>query len=152
MKIIFWNIRGIGNNESRIALRDMYHSNNPSLVFIVEPMVMYASIPNWFWNNIRVTKYCVNTGMVLLARLYWEHSQTTTLCCSTWIFQLFVRLPLLNSLKLGHLMMNVVPWFCHHGKSRLLDQVCTSFNPSFSMLRMPSGFGINWFLVTFRDK
>jgi len=70
MKIIFWNIRGIGNNESRIALRDMYHSNTPSLVFIAEPMVMYDSIPNWFWNNIRVTKYCVNTREPLIPNLW----------------------------------------------------------------------------------
>jgi len=48
MNIIFWNIRGIGNNDSRVALRDMYRLNNPALVFIGESMVVYDSIPNWF--------------------------------------------------------------------------------------------------------
>jgi len=29
----------------------MCSQNNPSLVFIVEPMVVYDSIPSWFWNK-----------------------------------------------------------------------------------------------------
>jgi len=70
MKIIFWKIRGIGNNDSRIAFRDMCHSNTPSLVFIAEPMVIYDSIPNWFWNNIRVTKYCLNKREPLTPNLW----------------------------------------------------------------------------------
>jgi len=57
MKVIFWNIRGIGNNDSRVALSDMYHANNPSSIFIVEPMVVHDYIPSWFWNTIQVTNY-----------------------------------------------------------------------------------------------
>jgi len=45
MNIIFWNIRGIGNNDSRIALSDMCRLNKPSLLFIAEPMVSHDSIP-----------------------------------------------------------------------------------------------------------
>jgi len=30
MNIIFWNIRGIGNNDLRVAFRDMSRLNNPS--------------------------------------------------------------------------------------------------------------------------
>lgn len=60
MNIIYWNIRGIGNNESRIALSDLCRVNRPSLIFIAEPMVSYDSIPNWYWQNINVTNYVVN--------------------------------------------------------------------------------------------
>ena len=70
MKIIYWNIRGIGNNDSRIAFREMYRLNNPSLVFLAEPMVVYDSIPSWFWNNLHVTNYCVNKREPLIPNLW----------------------------------------------------------------------------------
>jgi hypothetical protein len=70
MKVIFWNIRGIGNNDSRVAFSDMYHANNPSLIFIAEPMVVHDSIPSWFWNNIQVTNYCVNKREPLIPNLW----------------------------------------------------------------------------------
>jgi len=34
MNIIFWNIRGIGNNDSRVAFRDMCRLHTPSLVLL----------------------------------------------------------------------------------------------------------------------
>jgi hypothetical protein len=70
MKVIFWNIRGIGNNDTRVALSDMYHANHPSLIFIAEPMVVYDSIPSWFWNNIQVTNFCVNKREPLIPNLW----------------------------------------------------------------------------------
>jgi len=70
MNIIFWNIRGIGNNDSRVALTDMYRLNNAALVFIAEPMVVYDSIPNWFWNNLQVTNFCVNKRDPLIPNLW----------------------------------------------------------------------------------
>jgi len=44
MNIIFWNIWGIGNNDSRVAFRDICHFHTPSLVFIAKPMVTHDSI------------------------------------------------------------------------------------------------------------
>jgi hypothetical protein len=70
MNIIFWNIRGIGNNDSRIALSDMCRLNRPSLIFIAEPMVTYNSIPNWYWRSINVTQYCVNIRDPLIPNLW----------------------------------------------------------------------------------
>jgi hypothetical protein len=70
MNIIFWNIRGIGNNDSRLAFADMCRLNNPSLIFISEPMVEYDSIPNWFWRNIHVTNYCLNKRDPLIPNLW----------------------------------------------------------------------------------
>jgi len=48
MNIIYCNIRGIGNNESRIALSNLCRVNRPSLIFMAEPMVSYDSIPTWY--------------------------------------------------------------------------------------------------------
>lgn len=95
MNIIFWNIRGIGNNDSRIALSDMCRLNRPSLIFIAEPMVTYNSIPNWYWRSINVTQYCVNIrdplipnlwavwGLIVFFKLFLHH-------LSVWCWSIFV--------------------------------------------------------------
>jgi len=70
MNIIFWNIRGIGNNESRIALSELCRLIRPSFTFIVEPMVTRDSIPNWFWTSINVTQFCVNKRELLHPNLW----------------------------------------------------------------------------------
>jgi hypothetical protein len=70
MNIIFWNMWGIGNNDSRVAFRDMYRLNNSSLVFIAEPMVAYDSIPSWFWRNVHVTNFCLNKRESLIPNLW----------------------------------------------------------------------------------
>jgi len=60
MKIIYWNIRGIGNHDSRLALRELNRAHVPSLAFLAEPMVTLGSVPGWFWESIRITKYYAN--------------------------------------------------------------------------------------------
>lgn len=70
MIIIYWNVRRIGNNESCVALSEMYRRNTPSLVFLAEPMVVYDSIPTWFWNNLQVTNYCLNKSEPLIPNLW----------------------------------------------------------------------------------
>jgi hypothetical protein len=50
MKIIYWNIRGVGNRDSRIALSELYRIHGPSLVFLAEPMVSLSYVPRWFWS------------------------------------------------------------------------------------------------------
>ena len=70
INIIFWNVRGIGNNDARVAFSEMCRLNNPSLVFVAEPMVLYGSIPNWYWHSIRVTNYCVNKRDPIIPNLW----------------------------------------------------------------------------------
>lgn len=67
MNIIFWITRGIGNNDSRIALSDMYRLNNPAFLFIAEPMVVYDSrqilqVPSIICSHLyREGNCCVDT-------------------------------------------------------------------------------------------
>lgn len=70
MNIIFLNIRGIGNNDSHLAFRDMCRLHNSSLVFVVEPMVAYDAIHNWFWRNVHFTNYCLNIREPLIPNLW----------------------------------------------------------------------------------
>ena len=70
MNILYWNIRGIGNNDSRLALADLCRLHNPSLVFIAEPMVAYDSVPSWFWRNIHVSNYYLNNRAPLIPNMW----------------------------------------------------------------------------------
>ncbi|KAF6142501.1 hypothetical protein GIB67_039465 [Kingdonia uniflora] len=39
MRVIFWNIRGIGNKYSRLSLRRLVNKSKPSFIFIAEPQI-----------------------------------------------------------------------------------------------------------------
>ena len=70
MNFLYWNIRGIDNSDTRIALKNLYMSHEPMLLFIAEPMVNFAQIPAWSWPTIGVTKYCVNNRGSLLPNIW----------------------------------------------------------------------------------
>ncbi|KAF6165500.1 hypothetical protein GIB67_013117 [Kingdonia uniflora] len=39
MRVIFWNIRGIGNKRSRLSLRRLVNKFKPIFIFIAEPQI-----------------------------------------------------------------------------------------------------------------
>ncbi|KAK2369221.1 hypothetical protein QL285_082369 [Trifolium repens] len=41
MKILFWNLRGFGNPETRLALKNYCLSHKPDVVFLAEPMIAF---------------------------------------------------------------------------------------------------------------
>ena len=45
MKFIYWNIRGIANSPSRLALKKLILSNKPDFVFISEPWMPFENFP-----------------------------------------------------------------------------------------------------------
>ncbi|XP_024630290.2 uncharacterized protein [Medicago truncatula] len=60
MNVLYWNVRGIGNSDTRLALKNLFLSHKPTIIFVAEPMVSFAQIPSWYWPSIGVTKYCIN--------------------------------------------------------------------------------------------
>jgi len=49
MNILYWNIRGIANTPSRLALQRLILVNKPDFIFIAEPWINYDRFPqNWF--------------------------------------------------------------------------------------------------------
>lgn len=49
MKCLYWNIRGIANHPSRLALKNLILANQPSFIFISEPRMYFDHFPiNWF--------------------------------------------------------------------------------------------------------
>jgi len=45
MKLLYWNIRGIANPPSRLALKRLLLQHKPDLLFIAEPWMRYETIP-----------------------------------------------------------------------------------------------------------
>jgi len=70
MKILFWNIRGISNFDSRLALKDFCTSHNPLLIFISQLIVSFSTVPSCFWKSIHVTKFFVNNRDPLTLNLW----------------------------------------------------------------------------------
>ena len=70
MNILYWNIRGICNSETRTALKNLYSTHKPMLIFIAEPKIDFVNIPVWYWPTIGVTKYCINNRGSLLPNLW----------------------------------------------------------------------------------
>lgn len=54
MKIIYWNIRGVGNMETQIYLYHMIKIHKPDFLFLSEPMVSFNSIPPWYWHKLNL--------------------------------------------------------------------------------------------------
>jgi hypothetical protein len=46
MKCLFWNLRGIANTSSKLALRRFLNIEKPDLVLIAEPWVLFNSLYN----------------------------------------------------------------------------------------------------------
>src|SRR4051812_16705114 len=46
MKCVFWNIRGLANSPSRLALKRIIISHKPDFVFIAEPKIDFDNLPN----------------------------------------------------------------------------------------------------------
>lgn len=52
MNVLYWNIRGIGNDASQNMLRQHCFSSRPSWVSIAEPKVPFNSIASSYWNSL----------------------------------------------------------------------------------------------------
>jgi hypothetical protein len=70
MNLLYWNIRGIANFDSKIALCNLFLSHTPGIIFIAEPMVLFDDVPSWYWNSIGVSNYCLNVRENLQPNLW----------------------------------------------------------------------------------
>ncbi|KAL4204254.1 hypothetical protein AMTRI_Chr01g108860 [Amborella trichopoda] len=52
MKLMFWNVRGLGNSRARRALKDIVHSTKPEIIVVVEPNIFFGDLPISFLKSI----------------------------------------------------------------------------------------------------
>nr|XP_028947429.1 uncharacterized protein LOC114820607 [Malus domestica] len=83
MKLVYWNIRGIGNSDTRTELSNVCHSHHPDLVCISEPMVTFDSIPSAYWNSLGLSLLTINNRDDLLPNIWVLYS--TDYCSPTVI-------------------------------------------------------------------
>jgi len=81
MNLFNWNVRGFGNSDTKIALKNLYLSHKPFIIFLAEPMITFAQVPSWYWRSIGVTKFCTNVRNGLMPNLWalWGSDVTTSI-------------------------------------------------------------------------
>ncbi|CAN6572428.1 unnamed protein product [Malus baccata var. baccata] len=70
MKVLFWNIRGIGNDDSRMELSNICRLHHPDLVCIAEPMVTFNSISAAYWDSLNLSALTFNSRGTLAPNLW----------------------------------------------------------------------------------
>ena len=54
MKVLYWNIRGIANKESRDSLFNFFKQVSPDIICIAEPMMSLSDFPVYFLRSINM--------------------------------------------------------------------------------------------------
>ncbi|XP_058742694.1 uncharacterized protein LOC131615239 [Vicia villosa] len=70
MKCLFWNIRGIANSSSRLALKRLIQSNHPDFVFIAEPWMDFCNFPQNWMSRFDLKVFAFNKREGLLPNLW----------------------------------------------------------------------------------
>ena len=70
MKIFFWNIRGMGNSDSRIAFKYFGDTHHPHLMFVAELMIDFEQVPKLFWQSVNISKVCLNNRAPMSPNLW----------------------------------------------------------------------------------
>ncbi|XP_058756625.1 uncharacterized protein LOC131629842 [Vicia villosa] len=70
MKSLFWNVRGLANSSSRLALKRLISSNKPDLVFVAEPWMDYNKLPKAWLHNLDLKLFALNQRGDLLPNLW----------------------------------------------------------------------------------
>lgn len=60
LKIFYWNIRGIGNLDSRLVFSKLCFLYKPGLMFIAKPWITIDNLPNNFLSRLNLKAFAVN--------------------------------------------------------------------------------------------
>lgn len=67
MIVLFWNIRGIGNDPTRDMLCELCRMHNPDIIAIAEPKILSADLRPRFWKSINMlflVENCRGNGLL----------------------------------------------------------------------------------------
>jgi exonuclease III len=70
MKILYWNIRGIANTPSKLALRNIISSNNPDVILLAEPWMNFIAFPRWWLQRLGLKLFALNARDNLLSNIW----------------------------------------------------------------------------------
>lgn len=61
MKCLYWNIRGLANSPSRLALKNLITAHKPHIVIISEPWLLFEHFPRHWFHRLRFKLFALNT-------------------------------------------------------------------------------------------
>jgi hypothetical protein len=70
MKCLYWNVRGLANSPTKLALKNLLSLNKPDFCFISEPWLNISRISNSWWNRFGLKVFAVNNRNDLLPNLW----------------------------------------------------------------------------------
>jgi len=70
MKSLFWNVRGLANSPSRLALKRFLCVNKPDFCFISEPWMEFESLPRGWFANLGYKLFAMNNRDTLQPNLW----------------------------------------------------------------------------------
>lgn len=90
MKVIYWNIRGLGNSKTQALLANYCRIHKPSWVAIAEPMIDFSSIPVLFWKSLGLQLVFTNTktplpNLWLLSKIDYSVTYSIKFCSAQCI-------------------------------------------------------------------
>jgi hypothetical protein len=70
MKILLWNVRGLANSPSKLALKRFILLHKPDLLFISEPWLDFADFPRRWFHNLHLKLFATNDRQHLSPNLW----------------------------------------------------------------------------------
>ena len=80
MKLFYWNCRGIGNLNTQYIFASFFCQYSPNFLYLVEPMVEFASIPFAFFNRLDLSLIALNDRVL---PSIWVFGRSSTLAPSS---------------------------------------------------------------------
>jgi hypothetical protein len=60
MILLYWNIRGLGNQDTQLALLNLIATHKLDFLFLAEPMINFSDVPFWLLQRSHLTKFTLN--------------------------------------------------------------------------------------------
>jgi hypothetical protein len=60
MKCIYWNIRGLANSPSRLALQNLILQHKPHIIIISEPWLLFEHFPRHWFTRLHFKLFALN--------------------------------------------------------------------------------------------
>jgi hypothetical protein len=83
MKGLYWNIRGIANKVSKLALRNLINTEKPDFIIIVEPWMSFDKFPLRWLQRLDLKLFSVNCRDNLLPNIWCIAKIVLILTCCT---------------------------------------------------------------------
>lgn len=70
MKILYWNVRGLGNLDTRLVIKKLCLTHKPDILFLSEPMIPLEQVRTGFWKYLKLKVIAVNNRGNLLPNIW----------------------------------------------------------------------------------